>query len=65
MQLDEDCYKIQTSSYKKTRDVQYNTTTKKLTLLYMKVVKRVNPKCSHHKEKNSLIMYLHELMDVH
>ena len=47
------------------RDVLYNTTTKKLTLLYMKVVKRVNPKCSHHKEKNSLIMYLHELMDVH
>ena len=47
------------------RDVLYNTTTKKLTLLYMKVVKRVNPKCSHHKEKNSLIMYLHEIMDVH
>ena len=36
--------------------------------LYMKVVKRVNPKSSHHKEKNfsiSLILHLYEMVDVH
>ena len=32
----------------------------------MKVVKRVNPKSSHHKEKYfSFILYLFEIMDVH
>ena len=37
-------------------------------MLYMKAVKKVNPKSSHHKEKIfpiSLILYLHEMMDVH
>ena len=37
-------------------------------MLYMKVVKKVNPKISHCKEKffsMSLILYLYENMDVH
>ena len=37
-------------------------------MLYMKAVKKVNPKSSNHKEKIfsiSLILYLHEMMDVH
>ena len=37
-------------------------------MLYMKVVKRINAKSSHHKEKIffpiSLILYLYEMMDV-
>ena len=36
-------------------------------MLYMKVVKTVNPKSSHHKEKyffpTPLILYLYEMMD--
>ena len=33
----------------------------------MQVVKRLNPKSSHHKEKNfsSFLLYLHEVMDVY
>ena len=38
-------------------------------MLYMQVVKRVNPKSSHHKRNKffpiSLILYLYEIMDVH
>ena len=36
-------------------------------MLYTKVVKRVNPNNSHHKEKIFFIslMYLYEMMDVH
>ena len=38
-------------------------------ILHIKVVKRVNPKSAHHKEKVffsiSLILYLCEMMDVH
>ena len=36
-------------------------------MLYTKVVKRVNPKSSHHKEKNffSFILYLYEMMHAH
>jgi len=37
--------------------------------LHMAVVKRVNPKSSQQKEKTfysiSLLLYLHEMMDVH
>ena len=36
-------------------------------MLHVKVVKRVNPKSSHHKEKKDFlkISYLYEMMDVH
>ena len=36
-------------------------------MLYVKVVKRVKSKGSHHKEKYffSFILYLYEIMDVH
>ena len=37
-------------------------------MLYMKIVKRVNPKNYHYKEKFfsiSLILYLYEIMAVH
>ena len=38
-------------------------------VLYMKIVKRVNPKSSHHKKKYyfsiSLILYLYEMIDIH
>ena len=37
-------------------------------MLCMKVVKRVNPKSSHHREKFlpiSLTLYLYDMMDVH
>ena len=38
-------------------------------MLYMKAVKRVNPKSSHHKGKKcfpiSLILYLYEMMGIH
>ena len=38
-------------------------------MVYMKAVKRANPKSSHHKWKTffsfSLILYLDETMDVH
>ena len=38
-------------------------------MLYMNVVRRVNPKSSHHKEKYffpfSLILYLYETLGVH
>ena len=37
-------------------------------MLCMKVVKGINPKCSHHKEiffSISLILHLYETMDIH
>ena len=34
-------------------------------MLYMEVVKRVNLKSSHHKEKKFFILYLYEMMDIH
>ena len=41
-------------------------TTEWLSMLYMKAVKKVNPKSPHCKENfMSLIMYLYEMMDVH
>ena len=41
-------------------------TTEWLSMLYMKVVKKVNPKSPHYKENfMSLIFYLYEMMDVH
>ena len=41
-------------------------TTEWLSMLYMKVVKKVNPKSPHCKENfMSLIFYLYEMMDVH
>ena len=52
------------------RDVMYNIINIiNCFMLCMKVVKRGNPKSSHHKEKIffsfSLILYLYEMMDVH
>ena len=35
-------------------------------MLYINIVKRVNPKSSHHKENFfSSILYLYEMMDIH
>ena len=48
-ELDEGCQKVQTFSYELSKyqecKVQHNC------MLYMKVVKTVNPKSCHHKEK--------------
>ena len=51
--LNEGCRKVQASSYKVSpRDVRYNTTaTGNCWGTHREVVKRVNPKSSHHKEK--------------
>ena len=47
----------------------YNMINIYLTLLYIMKVKRVNPKCSHHKEKYffsfSFILHLYGMVDVH
>ena len=43
----------------------YNTINIINIVMYVKVVKRVNPKSSHHKEKLSLVLHLHEMMGGH
>ena len=69
--MDEVGQNIQSSSYIRkisTRDVMYMINMGNPGVLYMKVVKRVNPKSSHHKEiifSFSLILHLFEMMDVH
>ena len=46
--------------------LKQSDTTEWLSMLFMKVVKKVNPKSSHCKENlMSLILYLYEMMDVH
>ena len=72
-ELNEGGQKEQTSSYKINKywgcNVQHNRYNEHCCTLYMKVVERVNPKSSHHKEKNvfsfSFILYLYEMMEVH
>lgn len=63
--MDEGGQNVQMSSYKvSTKDVIQHDSC----MLYIKVVKRVNPKCSHYKKKFfsiSLMLYLHEMMNVH
>ena len=64
---------MQTSSYKINKhqgcNVQHGKYNEHCYMLYMRGVRRVNPKSSHHKEKNifsvSLILYLREIMGVH
>ena len=42
----------------------YNMTIVNSYMVYLKVVKRVDPKSSHHKGKKFLFWYLYEMLDV-
>ena len=61
--LDEDSQKVQNSSYKinkyQEHNVYYDKHNQHFSMLYMKVVKKVNSKSSHQKEKNLFLYFFY------